>query len=99
MPSAEDGHAPALEPGTAEVLQAATRVLAGVALRSLDVLDSAVTLPQFRLLAVLADLGPAPPGGPPGRSAWTRRPSPGWPTGWSPPGTWTAAPPRTTAAW
>ena len=62
MPSAEDGDAPALEPGTAEVLQAATRVLAGVALRSLDVLDSAVTLPQFRLLAVLADLGPAPSG-------------------------------------
>ncbi len=60
MPSADDGDA--LEPGTAEVLQAATRVLAGVALRSLDVLDSAVTLPQFRLLAVLADLGPAPSG-------------------------------------
>ena len=32
----------------------ALAVLAGVALRSLDVLDSAVTLPQFRLLAVLA---------------------------------------------
>jgi len=40
-----------------EVLQAATRVLAGVALRSLDVLDGAVSLPQFRVLAVLADLG------------------------------------------
>jgi DNA-binding MarR family transcriptional regulator len=51
-----------LAPATAEVLQAATRVLAGVALRSLDVLDSAVTLPQFRLLAVLADLGPVPSG-------------------------------------
>ena len=50
---------PELEPGTAEVLQAATRVLAGVALRSLDVLDGAVTLPQFRMLAVLADLGQA----------------------------------------
>ena len=62
MPSAEDEDSPALEPGTAEVLQAATRVLAGVALRSLDVLDAAVTLPQFRLLAVLADLGPAPSG-------------------------------------
>jgi DNA-binding MarR family transcriptional regulator len=44
------------------VLQAATRVLAGVALRSLDALDAAVTLPQFRLLAVLADLGPVPSG-------------------------------------
>lgn len=56
------GDVPPLGPGTAEVLQAATRVLAGVALRSLDVLDSAVTLPQFRLLAVLADIGPAPTG-------------------------------------
>jgi DNA-binding MarR family transcriptional regulator len=56
----EDG--PGLAPGAAEVLQAATRVLAGVALRSLDVLDAAVTLPQFRLLAVLADLGAAPSG-------------------------------------
>jgi DNA-binding MarR family transcriptional regulator len=61
MPSTEDGD-PGLAPGAAEVLQAATRVLAGVALRSLDVLDSAVTLPQFRLLAVLADLGPVASG-------------------------------------
>jgi DNA-binding MarR family transcriptional regulator len=53
---------PELAPGTEEVLQAATRMLAGVALRSLDALDSAVTLPQFRLLAVLADLGPVPTG-------------------------------------
>jgi DNA-binding MarR family transcriptional regulator len=42
-----------------ETLQAATRVLAGVALRSLDVLDGSVSLPQFRVLAVLADLGRA----------------------------------------
>jgi len=41
------------------VLQSVTRILTGVALRSLDVLDGAVTLPQFRMLAVLADLGPA----------------------------------------
>ena len=40
-------------------LQAATRVLAGVALRSLDVLDGVITLPQFRMLAVLAELGRA----------------------------------------
>jgi DNA-binding MarR family transcriptional regulator len=53
---------PELALGTAEVLQAATRMLAGVALRSVDVLDTAVTLPQFRLLAVLADLGPVPSG-------------------------------------
>ena len=39
------------------VLQEATRVLSGVALRSLEVLEGSVTLPQFRLLAVLADLG------------------------------------------
>jgi DNA-binding MarR family transcriptional regulator len=42
-----------------EVLQAATRVLAGVALRSLDVLDGMVSLPQFRVLAALAELEPA----------------------------------------
>lgn len=38
-------------------LQAATRVLTGVALHSLDALDGAVTLAQFRVLSVLADLG------------------------------------------
>jgi DNA-binding MarR family transcriptional regulator len=42
-----------------EVLQAATRVLAGVALRSVDVLGGAVSLPQLRVLAVLGDLGRA----------------------------------------
>ncbi len=40
-------------------MQNATRVLAGVALRSLDTLEDAVTLPQFRMLAVLAELGEA----------------------------------------
>jgi len=40
-----------------EVLQEATRLLAGVALRSLEVLGGAVTLPQYRVLAVLADIG------------------------------------------
>jgi DNA-binding MarR family transcriptional regulator len=62
MPSTGNKDGPTLAPETAEVLQAATRVLSGVALRSLDALDSAVTLPQFRLLAVLADLGPVPSG-------------------------------------
>jgi DNA-binding MarR family transcriptional regulator len=62
MSSTHDQDRSGLAPGAAEVLQAATRVLAGVALRSLDALDSAVTLPQFRLLAVLADLGPVPTG-------------------------------------
>jgi DNA-binding MarR family transcriptional regulator len=62
MPPTHDQDSPRLPPGAAEVLQAATRVLAGVALRSLEALDSAVTLPQFRLLAVLADLGPAASG-------------------------------------
>ena len=51
-----------LAQGTEELLQAATRMLAGLALRSLDALDDAVTLPQFRLLAVLADLGTVPTG-------------------------------------
>ncbi len=41
-----------------EVLQAVTRVLVGVALRSIDLPGGAVSLPQFRVLAVLADLGP-----------------------------------------
>jgi DNA-binding MarR family transcriptional regulator len=40
-----------------DILQEATRLLAGVALRSLDVMDGAVTLPQYRVLAVIADLG------------------------------------------
>lgn len=35
------------------------RVLTSVALRSLDVLDGAVTLPQLRMLAVLAELSRA----------------------------------------
>ena len=50
---------PELPPEAVDILQAATRVLAGVALRSLDVLGGTVTMPQFRMLAVLADLGRA----------------------------------------
>jgi DNA-binding MarR family transcriptional regulator len=57
-----DDGLPELALGTAEVLQAATRMLAGVALRSTEVLNAAVTLPQFRLLAVVADLGPVASG-------------------------------------
>ena len=45
--------------GALDLLQSLTRILTGVALRSLDVLDGAVTLAQFRMLAALADLGPA----------------------------------------
>jgi len=48
-----DGGEPELAPETAAVLQAATRILPGVALRSLETLDSGVTLPQFRLPAGL----------------------------------------------
>jgi DNA-binding MarR family transcriptional regulator len=62
MPWTGDQHDPGLPPGTTEVLQAATRMLAGVALRSLEALHAAVTLPQFRLLAVLADVGPVASG-------------------------------------
>jgi DNA-binding MarR family transcriptional regulator len=61
-PTQDHDGEPELPPWAAEVLQAATRMLAGVALRSLDALDAAVTLPQLRLLAVLADLGPVPTG-------------------------------------
>lgn len=42
------------------VLQTATRDLVGVALRSLEALDGAVSLPQFRLLSVLHELGTVP---------------------------------------
>ena len=48
---------PGSERDAVDACQAATRVLAGVALRSLDALDGAVTLPQFRLLAAVAALG------------------------------------------
>jgi hypothetical protein len=40
MPSTQDEDNTTLTPGTAEVLHAATRVLAGVALRSPDVLTA-----------------------------------------------------------
>ena len=50
-------------PEVVEIFQTATRVLVGLALRSMDVLGGAVTLPQFRMLAVLADTGTA-------RSSW-----------------------------
>lgn len=50
---------PELPAGTLEVMQAATRVLTGVALRSVEVVHGAVTLPQLRMLAVLGDLGQA----------------------------------------
>jgi DNA-binding MarR family transcriptional regulator len=45
--------------GALEAMQSATRAFTGIALKSLEVLDGAVTLPQFRMLAVLADIGPA----------------------------------------
>ncbi len=58
-PAGDGGVPPGEFAGQVEALQAATRVLAGVALRSLDVLDGVITLPQFRMLAVLAALGRA----------------------------------------
>jgi DNA-binding MarR family transcriptional regulator len=42
-----------------EALQEATRMLTGLALRSVEVPEGAVSLPQFRVLAVLAELGQA----------------------------------------
>jgi len=63
MPPAPDHHdAAEIDPATAGVLQAATRMLVGVALHSLDAPGATVTLPQFRLLAVLAGLGRLPSG-------------------------------------
>lgn len=63
MPSTPDhDDAPEIDLATVEVLQAATRMLAGVALRSLDVPGATVTIPQFRLLTVLAGLGRVPSG-------------------------------------
>lgn len=41
-----------------EALQATMRVLVGVALRSIDSPGGSVSLPQFRVLSILADLGP-----------------------------------------
>jgi len=46
------------EPELVEVLQAAMRVLVGLALRSIDSPGGSVSLPQFRVLSILADLGP-----------------------------------------
>jgi hypothetical protein len=80
-------------------LQAATRVLAGVALHSLDALGGSVTPAQFRMLAVLAEAGPARSARVARRSGWSPPPSPGSPTGWSPPGTWPGAATLATAAW
>lgn len=57
LPAGNTAEASELAQGT-EVLQAATRVLAGVALQSLQALGGAVSLAQFRMLAVLDDLGP-----------------------------------------
>ncbi|GAA2135398.1 MarR family winged helix-turn-helix transcriptional regulator [Kitasatospora kazusensis] len=50
------------EPQEAEIeaFQTATRDLIGVALRSLETLEGEVSLPQFRLLLVLGDLGRCP---------------------------------------
>jgi DNA-binding MarR family transcriptional regulator len=61
LSSSEDhaAGAPQLTAEAVEVLHAATRVLAGIALQSVDALDGAVSLAQLRLLAVLADLGSA----------------------------------------
>ncbi len=45
-----------------EALMTATRVLVGVATRAMDELGDRVTLPGFRLLLVLDELGPSPGG-------------------------------------
>jgi DNA-binding MarR family transcriptional regulator len=43
-----------------DALETATRDLVGVALRSLQLLHGEVSLPQFRMLIALTDLGPCP---------------------------------------
>jgi DNA-binding MarR family transcriptional regulator len=53
----EPALAPEPEDELIEALQATMRVLAGLALRSIDSPGGAVSLPQFRVLAILADLG------------------------------------------
>lgn len=55
---AEPVHQPGPEHELVEALQATMRVLVGLALRSIDGPTGAVSLPQFRVLAILADLGP-----------------------------------------
>lgn len=60
--AAEGPEAVPVSPELVEALQALTRVLAGVALRSVDIPHGAVSLPQFRVLAIIADLGPTRPG-------------------------------------
>jgi len=55
---AEAVHQPGPEHELVEALQATMRVLVGLALRSIDGPGGAVSLPQFRVLAILADLGP-----------------------------------------
>jgi DNA-binding MarR family transcriptional regulator len=59
MGSPTSAHDAPAAPAALEAMQSATRAFTGVALKSLEVLDGAVTLPQFRMLAVLADIGPA----------------------------------------
>jgi DNA-binding MarR family transcriptional regulator len=55
---AEPVYEPGQEHELVEALQATMRVLVGLALRSIDGPGGAVSLPQFRVLAILADLGP-----------------------------------------
>ena len=55
---AEPVRQPGPEHELVEALQATMRVLVGLALRSIDGPGGAVSLPQFRVLAILADLGP-----------------------------------------
>jgi DNA-binding MarR family transcriptional regulator len=49
-----------LPDGDVAALELMTRALVGLTMRSLDVLEGAVTVPQFRLLLVLDELGQVP---------------------------------------
>lgn len=57
---ADDGRGPAAGPETVTPLLRMTRLLVGVATEAVEQLDIGVSLPQFRLLIALSELGPTP---------------------------------------
>ena len=56
----DDDGEPAAVPGAVAPLLRMTRLLVGVATEAVEQLDIGVSLPQFRLLLILAELGPMP---------------------------------------
>ena len=62
-------------------------------------MERLATLPQLRMLAVLAQLGRARSVQVARALGWKPPPSPGWLTGWSPQATWPGEASRDTVAW